>query len=256
MIGGVTLPGGVAPEGAGEVPGGVTPGGAGVVVAPGATTPGGEVGVVAPGVGGAPAVGMVAGAGVTPPPGGVMIGGVTDPAGGAPGLGGTVVPGAPGVPRVGLMIGGVMPPGVAPPAAGAAAAPSSPPGLTIGGVRAPGGIAPAPPFGGVNGGAPVPPPLGAVTFRTPLLAAGAVKLSFSPLGVRKVPAARFESSGATGMSSICGSSGLTLMPESCCESPVYCCRNSAGVRPEKRLRPNCVAGAQGETAAAVSSRGQ
>lgn len=42
----------------------------------------------------------------------------------------------------------------------------------------------------------------------------------SPLGVRKVPAAQSASRGAMVELSICGSWGVTMMPESFCASPV------------------------------------
>lgn len=87
-------------------------------------------------------------------------------------------------------------------------------------------------------------------------APGLVAFCFSPFGVTYVPADRFASSGAMGVSSIWGSCGVTRMPESFCASPVYCCRNSSGVKPEKRLRPNCrqaEAGGQGGRWATYSS---
>ena len=170
--------------------------------------------------------------GVTPPGPGLTPGTVPGVVPGTvPGVAPGVVPGlAP--PPPGLTLGGCRPPGKLLPPPGATAPPPGVPGMP--------GVPGTPPPGVKGEGTSPPVPTPAVALAVALVALTAPSvLALTPGGVRKVPAARSASKGATGLSNICGSSGTTLRPESFCASPVYCCRNSSGVRSEKRFGPNC-----------------
>lgn len=137
--------------------------------------------------------------------------------------------------------GTVPPPGVTAPPPGVTVPPPGvrvpPPGVTT----PPPGVPPTGPPPGVRGGMPgsVAAPPGPVVLVAFALVPFTAVLMLRPLGVRAVPAAKSASRGATVELSICGSSGVTLKPESLCASPVNCSINSSGVRSENRLMPNC-----------------